>query len=187
MTTQDEETWSEEWEDELAQPWNECIAVRGQATLGQAFALLKSAEVNCAAWRHLVVAKTDGTWAVGKIEDLNAQAKAAGETKLDTPLDELDWLLTVKAYDQATIGIDEAKDEARNNTAKVLVVTDGDELAGILYVGLQRSKTVSTSTLTGLPGESIDLKEVRRFLIPKRRRRTPTGKKRKSKSTSGKE
>ncbi len=153
----------------LAKPENAHLAVSGKTTLRQAFAMLRSPEVNGEASWHLVVAKTDGTWAVGKFEDLYTRAKATDETKLDTSLDELGWLIPTDVVKQDSMGTSDAERKARKSPGQLLiVVTNEDELVGILYVGATRGEAVSTSALTELIGRTADLKEFSHLLIKKR-------------------
>jgi hypothetical protein len=151
------------------------MAVSGQATLREAFTLLVSPEVNGSAQWHLVVAKTDKSWAVRRFADLFMQARMADESQLDTPLDQLDWLLPAQVVDLAEMGPSEAEREARGAPGHVVIVIEGDDLAGILYTGTQRSKSVSTSELGQLPGEKIDLERFKKILIPKRKPRRSSG------------
>jgi len=153
----------------LDMPHNAHLPVSGQATLRQAFAMLTSPQIDGQAWWHLIVARTNGTWATAPFEDLYRQAQT-DTTKLDIPLDELDWLISARVVEQGSMGTGEAEDEARQSPGKLLVVTDGGELAGILYVGLKRGggEVVSTSALTGLAGEPSDLTRFSDLLIKKR-------------------
>jgi hypothetical protein len=160
----------------LAASQNAHLALSGQATLRQAFAALASPEIGGQAWWHLVVARTDGTWAVARFADLAARAQAdAG--KLDLCLDELEWLAPAQAIEQESVGTGEAQDAARAVPGKLLVVTREGELTGILYVGVERgSLPASTSTLVELAGEHADLSRFSHLLIrkhgPKEKKRT---------------
>lgn len=175
-------TWEEEWYQELAKEENRYLAVSGRATLRQAFALLGSPKVNGATSWHLVVARTDGKWAFEQFAALYQHAQSAGESMLDIPLDELDWLLEAQetqVVDLPEIGIGEAKEEARQAPGGVLLVMDSGELAGILYTATMRGELlVSTSALTELAGRTADLKELGHFAIIRRRPKSkiPVGK-----------
>ena len=154
----------------LDAPWNAYLAVSGQATLRQVFAYLASSEVNAASWWHLVIARSDGNWAAGKLADLAAKAKAE-EAVLDVPVEELDWFAPTPAVSQDSMGTGQAEDQARESPGQMLVVTDADDLVGILYVGQRRGggqEAVSASELIDLPGQLIDLEEFRHMLIKKR-------------------
>jgi len=107
-------------------PHNTHLPVSGQATLRQAFAMLTSPQIDGQAWWHLIVARTSGTWATAPFEDLYRQAQT-DTTKLDIPLDELDWLISARVVEQGSMGTGEAEDEARQSPGKLLVVTDGGE------------------------------------------------------------
>jgi hypothetical protein len=162
----------QEWA--LNAPVNAHVAISGAATLRQAFAVLTSSEVNGEPWWHLVVARTDGTWGVAKYADLYTLA-AADETQLDVPLDELDGLISGNVVEQQSIGTALARDRARRSPGKLLVVTDGGELVGILRAGILRGDKgpVSTSALTELAGEPADLAQYGHLLIKKRKPKKP--------------
>jgi len=163
-------TWKEEWYRELEEDRNEYLVVSGQATLRQAFALLGSPEVNGATSWHLVVARTDGTWAFKQFAILYQHVQSVSESALDIPLDELDWLHKAQVIDLSEIGIGEAKEESRQAQGGALLVMEDDELAGILYTATARGEpSASTSALTELAGRTADLKEFSHLLIKKRR------------------
>lgn len=167
-------TWKQRWYQELDKATNRCLALPGRATLGQAFALLRSSEIDGAAYWHLVVARTDGNWAFAQFRDLYEHVQATGESVLDTPLDELETLHEAQA-DQVVylsrIGIRAAVREAQSAPGQLLLVMDDQQLAGVLYEGTQRrgEATVSTSALTQLAGRCADLAEFSHLLIKKRR------------------
>lgn len=156
-------------EEDLVAPKNAYLVVSGQATLRQALALLRSPEVNGQPWWHLVVARTDGTWAIGTFADLYTAAKADA-AKLVARLDELDSLIPARAVEQDSMESREAVAEAIRAPGNVLVVMNQGELAGILFEGLRGGdEPISTSALTELAGEPADLEEFRDLLVRKRR------------------
>ena len=160
----------------LAEPRNAHLALSSQATLRQAFALLCSPQVNGAAWWHLIAARKDGTWTFGKFADLFRIVKTQ-DADLDTRLDKLDWLSAAQVIAQNSVETRDAEDMARRAPGQVLVVIDGAELAGILYVGTRRgssAEAVSTSALMELAGDLADLKEFSSLLIKKRQPRPKT-------------
>jgi hypothetical protein len=165
--------WYEIWHQTLAASKNAHIAVRGQMTLRQAFSILKSPQMNGADWWHLVIHKADGTWIAGRFVDLVTEAERRNE--LDARLDELDWLPVVASVDLTTIGVGEAKDIARRTREQVLVVTEAETLAGILYVGTQLGgeQAISTSALTQLSGDYADLKEFSGLLLESEAQKRP--------------
>lgn len=152
----------------LAAETNAYLAMTGAATLRQAFAMLGHPEVQGSSWWHLLVARTDGNWTVGRFDELHAKAEADPD-RLDTRLEDLDWLSRAPAVSQASMGTGEAEDQASRSPAQVLVVTDdAGALVGILYVGSKRGGgEVSASALTGLAGEMVDLSEFSELLIKK--------------------
>lgn len=122
---------------DLAVPKNSHIAVKGSATLRQAFALL-DAKRGDLSW-HLIVARSDGTWAAMRFRELSLKA-ADDPSQLDKRLEELEWLITAREVRQDSMGTGRAEDEASKSPGELVVVTDHEgRLSGILYIGAMAS------------------------------------------------
>jgi hypothetical protein len=168
------DTWHERWYEELDRDNNRYLALPGRATLGQAFALLRSPEIDGAIYWHLIVDRSDGTWAFAQFRELYEQVQAAGEEALDTPLDELEWLREVRetqVVDLSRMGVSQAVRKAQAAPGRLCLVMDDQELAGVLYEGTHRKGELafSTSALTELAGRYADLSEFSDLLIKPRR------------------
>lgn len=167
-------TWRQRWYQELDKGTNRYLALPGRATLGQAFALLRSPDIDGAAYWHLVVARTDGSWAFAQFSELFEYVQAEGEAALDTRLDTLQALQEVgsdQMVDLSTLAVRAARRRADSSPGHLLLVREEQQLAGILYVGTLRSggATVSTSALNQLAGRYADLSEFSDELIEPRR------------------
>ena len=168
------DTWHKIWYEELDGDRNGCVAVRGRATLDQAIGLLDRQQARNEPCWHLVVARTDGSWAFTPLKDLERRLRTGGTEVLDVPLDALDWLIEAQEsqiVDLSWIGPDGAKDIAGKVPGNVVIVLDGGQLAGIVYTGTTRGALSSTSTsvLDELPGRHADLEEFEDLLIKKHR------------------
>ena len=91
------------------------------------------------------------------------------EAKLDVLLDDLDWLHAATVVDVDEIAPEDAQREAREQPGQLVVVVQGDELAGIVFAGTKRGEGGSTSELIALAGQPADLSRFGELRIKRRR------------------
>lgn len=142
---------------------NRFLAVKGEATVGQACAALKA--MGGQPWWHLVVRMNDGSWAVARFSELTATSSEAGETQLRA----LDQLRTASAVERDSIETKTAQTLARKSPAHVLVVTANGLPVGILCEGTRRSGAPSggltSANLDQLGGKYVKLKDYGSILL----------------------
>ncbi len=119
--------------EELRAPGDRYLALRGDATLADAFAHLLAPEVRGKTSWKLVVLRGDGTWAVATFDDLSDLATRSPESLRQT-LDQIDVFQTARVVERAEIGMAQARSEAMRAPGRLLVVTDRGTLAGVLSV-----------------------------------------------------
>ena len=145
---------------------NRFIAVKGEATVGQAIAALK--DFGGQPWWHLVVRMTDGSWAVARFGELTA---TVGTTAADaeTQLRALAQLRIASAVEHDSIETKTAQALARKSPARVLVVTMNGLPVGILVEGTRRSAVPSggltSASLDQLGGRYVKLKDYGSILL----------------------
>jgi hypothetical protein len=171
MATQEEDVWYAAWNEELDRPRNGLVALRGQATLRQAINFLRDPDRPGSVLWHLVVARTNRTWAARRFVDLYGLAQVNDVAKLDALLDDLDWLYPATVVDVDEIAPEDALREAREQPGQLVVVLQGDELAGIVFAGVERGEAGSTSELIALAGRPADLSRFGELRIKRRRPR----------------
>lgn len=151
-------------EEALQKETNRFIAVKGEATVGQAMAAFQALEAQ--PWWHLVVHKRDGSWAVARFRDLSALPAAAGAG--DTRVDDLESLKAASAVERDLIETNDAQAQARKSPSRVLVVTVNGVPVGILVEGMRRSAggpTLAAADVSRLGGKYINLKDYGSILL----------------------
>jgi len=145
---------------------NRFLAVKGEATVGQACAALNA--LGGQPWWHLVVRMNDGSWAVARFSELTATAATtsdAGETQLNA----LEQLSIASAVERDSIETKTAQKLARKSPAHVLVVTASGLPVGILCEGTKRSGAPSggltSANLDQLGGKYVKLKDYGSILL----------------------
>jgi len=148
-------------EEALRKETNRFIAVKGEATVGQALAAFNALEAQ--PWWHLVVQKLDGSWAVARFRDLSALGDAA-----DTHVNDLENLKAAAASERDTMETKDAQAQARKSPSRVMVVTDKGMPVGILVEGLRRSAggpALAAPDVNRLGGKYINLKDYGTILL----------------------
>ena len=148
-------------EEALGKETNRFIAVKGEATVGQALAAFKALEAQ--PWWHLVVQKLDGSWAVVRFRDLSALPDVA-----ETHVNDLENLTATSAVERDTIETKAAQARARQSPGRVLVVTANGMPVGILVEGVRRStggSTLAATDVNRLGGKYINLKDYGTILL----------------------
>src|SRR6266536_1874017 len=150
-------------DDALQNVKNRYLAVKGEATVGQAIATLQLQGGQ--AWWHLLVQMEDGSWGVTRFTDLYRQLQgivAAAEIRLDG------WsgLIGAKAVEQKSMETRAAQSLAKKSSGSVLVVTDGQVPVGILFEGTSRGgASVPPAKLGDLCGKYVNLKNYGSILL----------------------
>ena len=148
----------------LRKEMNRFIAVKGEATVGQALAAFKALEAQ--AWWHLVVQKPDGSWAVARFRELAALPDVAGAA--DTYVSDLENLTAALAVERDTIETKDAQAQARKSPSRVLVVTVSGMPVGILVEGVRRGTggaTLAAADVNRLGGKYVNLKDYGTILL----------------------
>jgi hypothetical protein len=144
---------------------NRFLAVKGEATVGQACAALKA--LGGQPWWHLVVRMNDGSWAVARFSELTAAATASGAGETQTSA--LEQLRIASAVERESIETKTAQTLARKSPARVLVVTANGLPVGILSEGTMRSAAPSggltSANLDQLGGKYVKLKDYGSILL----------------------
>ena len=151
-------------EEALRKEPNRFIAVKGEATVGQAMAAFQALEAQ--PWWHLVVQKSDGSWAVARFRELAALPDVAGAA--DTHVSDLENLKAASAVERDTIETKDAQAQARKNASRVLVVTANGMPIGILVEGMRRSgggPALAGPDVNRLGGKYINLKDYGSILL----------------------
>ncbi len=115
----------------LEAPENLHLAVHGHATLRQALALLISPDVDGGPWWHLVVLRSNGTWAAARFAELYLAA-VDDHGKLEVSLGELELLTPVRSVEGDALSTVAAANLAKNSPGKLVVVTEDGKPCGIL-------------------------------------------------------
>jgi len=143
---------------------NRFLAVKGEATIGQTLAALKT--LGGQTWWHIVVRMNDGSWRAARFSELLANLNSplgGAETKL------LDFsqLKTALAVERVSLETKAAQTLARKSEAHVLVVTEDGLPVGILTERVYRGVpgSVPTATLDQIGGEQVKLKDYGTILL----------------------
>jgi hypothetical protein len=156
----------------LAQPQNSFIAVTEQASVGQALAALLAHEGRD--WWHLVVRRSDNTWAATTAAQIYAgladRPGAGGES-----LAAWNGLVAANVVEQNDVDDWQARSLALSSPGGLVVVLAGGAIVGVVYG--QRRQTnlspLSTGQLTQLAGEAINLKDYGAILLAASKKSAP--------------
>lgn len=150
-------------EEALQNAKNRFIAVKGQATVGQALAALQAQ--NGQPWWHLLVQMSDGSWGVTRFSEL-CQALESTDDAAEIRLDSWPGLLRANAVARDSMQTRSAQALAQKSSGSLLVVTDGTLPAGILVEGVSRSgKSAPPAKLGELCGKYVNLKDYGSILL----------------------
>jgi hypothetical protein len=157
-------------DDALQNAKNRFLAVKGEATVGQAIAALHFQGGQ--AWWHLVVQMEDGSWGITRFTDLYRELEgtpAAAEIRLDG------WsgLVGARAVEQRSMETRAAQALAKKSSRRVLVVTDAQAPIGILFEGTSRGgASMPPAKLEELCGKYVNLKNYGSILLATSKTRT---------------
>ena len=142
---------------------NRFIAVKGEATVGQAIAALQ--QEGGEAWWHLVVQMDDGSWGVARFSELHS-ALVGTVAALEIRLGSWPGLIRADAVEQAGMETKAAVALAKQSDARMLVVTEAGLPKGILVESVMRSAAAITSARLGeLGGKYVNLKDYGSILL----------------------
>ena len=142
---------------------NRYLAVKGEATVGQAIAALQFHGGQ--GWWHLLVQMQDGAWGVTRFADLYKQLEGTPDAA-DIRLDGWSGLVGAKTVDQKTMETKAAQSLAKKSSGHLLVVTEDDMPVGILFEGASRSgASVPAAKLGDLCGKYVNLKSYGSILL----------------------
>ena len=147
----------------LQDPKNRFLAVKGDASVGQALGALQSEGGQ--PWWHLVVQMDDGSWRVSRFSDLYVALKDltnAAEIRLGS----WDGLIETTAIDRDSIDTRGAEALAKKSASQVLVVTVEASPVGLLVGDVRRGgPSISSAKLGELGGRHINLKDYGSILL----------------------
>ena len=148
-------------DDTLHSPKNSFVAVKGEATVGQAIAALQ-AEGGQPWWR-LLVKKDDDSWGATTFSDLY-EALADTPGAADMTLGAWDGLTAARAVAWDAMTDRQAEAEAGKSPGQLLIVMAGGEVKGIVTQP-RRSAVVQAGKLTELGGTYVNLKDYGSILL----------------------
>lgn len=144
---------------------NRFLALKGEATVGQACAALTA--LGGQPWWHLVVRMNDGSWAIARFSELTTAAATSQEG--ETQLSSLEQLRIAPAVERESVEVKAAQTLARKSPARVLVVTENGLPVGILSEATRRSAGASggltSANLEQLGGKYVKLKDYGSLLL----------------------
>ena len=156
----------------LQDPKNCFLAVKGDASVGQALEALQSEGGQ--PWWHLVVQMDDGSWRVTRFSDLYEALKDlpnAAEIRLGS----WDGLTETSSIERDSIDNREAEALAKKSTSQVLVVTVDASPVGLLVGNVSRGgPSISSAKLGELGGKHINLKDYGSILLSSSKKVKPT-------------
>jgi hypothetical protein len=147
---------------------NRFIAVKGEATAGQALAALGA--LGGQPWWHLVVRLDDGLWGVMRFSELSAPMSTRGQS---LSLKSLAELRPAPAVECDSMETKAAQTLCRKTPGQVLIVTVKGAPTGILVEGVRRSAARGapgdlvrpSSSLNQLGGKHVKLKDYGSILL----------------------
>ena len=150
-------------DEDLQEPKNSFIAVKGEATVGQAIAALEAAGGQ--PWWHLVVKRDDGSWGITRFGDLFTALQrmaTASEVRLGGRKD----LIAAASIERDSMETRAGRALASKSPGGVLVVTANGMPVGILAEGVSRAAMpMSSASLNDLGGKYINLKDYGSILL----------------------
>ena len=142
---------------------NSFLAVRGDATIGQAIAALRSQGGQ--SWWHLVVCMDDGSWGLTRFNELYrrlANKADAAEIRLGA----WEGLQLASAVEQDSIETRAAEVLARKSDSGVLIVTRDGLPVGTIVANVSRGgASIPAAKLADLGGKYVDLKNYGSILL----------------------
>jgi hypothetical protein len=142
---------------------NNFIAVRGEATVGQAIAALQAKGGQ--PWWHLLVRQADGSWGVLRFTDLYVELERMSMAS-EIPLSGRKGLTTATAVDRDSMETKAAQALALKSPGGFLVVTVDGMPVGILVEKVSRSGlAISSAKLNDLGGKYVNLKDYGSILL----------------------
>jgi hypothetical protein len=142
---------------------NRFVAVKGDATVGQAIAALQVQGGQ--PWWHLVVQMDDGSWGVCTFTELH-QTLERMAAAADVRLGGWHGLTGVAAVEQDAMETNAADSLARKCKGRVLVVTSHGIPIGILVGEVSRGgPSISSAKLSELGGRYVNLKDYGAILL----------------------
>ena len=149
-------------DDALQKEKNRFIAVKGDAPVGQAIAVLNA--VGGQPWWHVVVQLADGSWRAARLSEIGASL-AGNKNAAETRLRDCAGLQIIVAVERNTLDIKAAQALARKSAGGVLLVTDNGALVGILVEGVTRGAMLTPQTLDQLGGKYVNQKDYGSILL----------------------
>jgi len=147
----------------LQDPKNNFLAVRGEATIGQAIAALQSQGGQ--PWWHLVVQMDDGSWGLTRFNDLYRRLGKRADAA-EIRLGAWNGLQIATAVEQDSIETRAAEAMARRSSSGVLVVTHGGLPVGTIVADVNRGgASVPAAKLADLGGKYVNLKDYGSILL----------------------
>ena len=141
---------------------NSFLAVKGEATIGQAIAALQSQGGQ--PWWHLVVQLDDGSWGLTRFSDL--YRRLGGRTDAaEIRLGAWNGLQVATAIEQDRIQPRAAEAMAKKSGSGVLVVTHGGFPVGIVANVSRGGASVPAAKLADLGGKYANLKDYGSILL----------------------
>ncbi len=150
-------------DEDLERPENSFLAVRGEATVGQAVALWQAhgGEV----WWHLLVPSAAQGWRTTTFAQLYEAVCTLPEAA-DLPLDTLPHLRAIPFVERETLSAAQAREIARAHPARLVAVGASGHLAGVLFVATRAAPpALPVGRLNELAGKYVNLKEYGVLLI----------------------
>lgn len=152
----------------LQNPKNRFLAVKGDASVGQAIGALQSEGGQ--PWWHLVVQMDDGSWRVTRFSDLYVALKDLANAA-EIRLGSWDGLTETTAVERDGIDTRAAEALAKKSTNQVLVVTVDASPVGLLVEGVRRGgPSISSPKLGELGGKHVNLKDYGTILLSSSRK-----------------
>jgi hypothetical protein len=156
----------------LQNPKNRFLAVKGDASVGQAFGALQGEGGQ--QWWHLVVQMDDGSWRVTRFSDLYVALKDRADAA-DLRLGSWDSLIETTAVERDSIDTRAAESLAKKGASRVLVVTVDGSPVGLLVEGVTRGgPSISSAKLGELGGKHINLSDYGSILLSSSKRVKPS-------------
>ena len=142
---------------------NRFIAVRGDATVGQAIAALQAEDGQ--PWWHLLVQAGDGSWGVTRFADLYASLERMASAA-DVTLGGRKDLTIATTVERDSIETRAAQALALKSPGGLLVVTEDGMPIGILAEGVSRAAlSIAFAKLNDLGGKYVNLKDYGSILL----------------------
>lgn len=147
---------------------NRFIAVKGEATVGQAIAALQ--DLKGQPWWHLVVRMDDGSWGATRFVDL-CQKLGPSSDSSQVRLGSQGNFVTAISVERDSLETKMAETLAEKSESGVLVVTVNGVPAGILIGRVSRGGlSVSSASLSEISGSYVDLKDYSLILLSSSRK-----------------